>query len=356
MAKTQENKNVSEESSKAALLSQEESTDIEINDTDMTNKNSDKLDLGLGTVKTDEAILAENRQMYAKEASQIGFVDVFPEKLPSEGKYYDKEFKFKIKSATFEEIKDYSAMREGDIYDVDEHIQRIMDANIRITRGKNGNGNYKDLSQTDKIFFIFAVRDRTMMIQQREKKIYQTIECPHCGYKNKIEINNDIFAYYTIPSGITKWYDEVERCFIIKDELLGEQPLKIYIPTVGVIQHMGEYIKFKNQQQQTGEGGFFKQHHLDMASFLIKDWRSLDPEFNTLGNLIHQIKNVWNYDRYQTMSKAVAKINYGINPNITIKCSGVGCGKEVHATARFQGFKSLFDFSNRSDELLSDTE
>jgi len=307
-------------------------------------------------VETEEEKQIREGKLYAKEASQIGFVDVFPNKLPSEGKYYSADFRFKIKSATFDQIKDYSSMREEDIYDVDEHVKKIMDANINITRGDKGLGNYKDLSQTDKIFFIFAVRDRTMLVQQREKKIKQTIECMHCGHKNNIEINNDTFDYYNIPKGITKWYDEQERCFIIKDPEIGEAPLKIYIPTVGVIQHVGDYIKHKNQQQQRGEGGYFNQHELDMASFLIKDWRELDTKFATLENIIYQIKNVWNYDRHQLLSKAVDKINYGINPLITVKCSGTGCGKEVSAAARFPGFKSLFDFSNKSDELLSDTE
>jgi hypothetical protein len=359
-----ENK-ISEQQAKDALLGdtaeivesgkKDENTGSEKNSEEVLNT-KEPLDLGLGVVKTDEVISAEDRKEYAKEAKTIGFVDLFPDKFPSECKYYGVDWRFRIKSATFDEVKDYSSMREEDIYDVDEHLQRIMESNIEITRGKLGRGSYKDLSQTDKIFSIFAVRDRTMMTQQREKKIFQTVECPHDGHKNKVEINNDIFDYYKIPAGITKWYNDIERCFIIDDKSLGEQPLKIFIPTVGVIQHISEYIKYMNQKKQAGDGGFFNQHHLDMASFLVKDWRSLDAEFNTITNIMHQIKNVWNYDRFQTMSKAVAKINYGIKPIITIKCGASGCGKEVSAPARFPGFKSLFDLSPKSDELLSDSE
>ena len=345
-------KHIPEEDAKKALKIGDE----KIETSDDKKEENKKADLGLGTVQTEEEKHIQQSKTFAEEANKIGFVDVFPDKLPSEGKYYSADFRFKVKSATFEEIKEYSSMKEEDIYDVDEHVKKIMDANINITRGNKGLGNYKDLSQTDKIFFIFAIRDRTMMVQQREKKIHQNAECPHCGHKNKIEINNDIFDYYKIPKGIMKWYDEMERCFIIKDPVIGEHPLKIYIPTVGVIQHVGDYIKHKTQQQQRGEGGYYNQHELDMASFLISDWRELDTKFERLENIMYQIKNTFNYDRHQTLSKAVDKINYGINPVITVKCGGTGCGKEVSAAARFQGFKSLFDFSNKSDELLSDSE
>lgn len=346
-------KNIPEAEAAKALLAGEEQNNAE---NVGQNGNTETKDLGLGVVKTDEVKNAEQSKEFAKEAATIGYVDVFPNKFPSEGKYCPADWKFKVRAASFEEIKDYSSMREEDIYDVDEHVQRIMDASLEITRGKQGRGSYKDLSQTDKIFAIFAIRDRSMIVHQREKKIYQTVECPYDGHKNKIEINNDIFNYYKIPKGITKWYDDVERCFIIQDEVIGQTPLKIYIPTVGVIEHISEFIKYKNAQKQASDGGYYNQHHLDMASFLIKDWRDLDPEFSVLGNIMHQIKDVWNYDRYQLMSKAVDKINYGIKPTITIRCGKTGCGKEVSAPARFQGFKSLFDFSNRSEELLSDTE
>lgn len=347
---TEPKKNISEEQSAEALHNLENGKKKE---EVSPAKNGD---LGLGVVKTHDQQKIDDSKEFAKEADQIGYVDVFPNKFPSEAKFYGADWKFKIKAATFDEVKDYSSMREEDIYDVDEHVHRIMGNNIEILRGKKSKGSFKDLSQTDKIFAIFAVRDRTMMVQQREKKIYQIIECPHDGHKNKVEINNDIFDYYKIPQGIMKWYDEDERCFIIKDKVIGEQPLKIYIPTIGVIQHISDFIKEKNRQKQSGAGGFFNKHHLDMASFLVKDWRELDVEFSVITNIMHQVKDVWNYDRHQTMSKAVDKINYGINPIITIRCGGTGCDKEVSATARFQGFKSLFDISNRSDELLSDTE
>ena len=140
---------------------------------------------------------------------------------------------------------------------------------------------------------------------------------------------------------------------------MNRTPLKIYSPTVGVIQHIGDYIKTKNEQKrQSGEGGYYNQRHLTMISFLIKDWRDCDSQFGYLESLLKTINDstLYNYDRFMLLDKIVDKINYGIKPTITIKCGADGCKKEVEAFVRFRSFKSLFDFSNISDELLSDTE
>ena len=109
-------KNVSEEKSSEALHNLEKGDNKE-----ETPKKDDK-DLGLGVVKTSEQQHVDNSKEFAKEANKIGFVDVFPNKFPSEAKYYGADWKFKIKSATLDQdVYDTATALEGlQKYTVDE--------------------------------------------------------------------------------------------------------------------------------------------------------------------------------------------------------------------------------------------
>jgi hypothetical protein len=341
--------NINEEQAKNLLIEEEknETANAEVKPPAQKEK-------GLGEVETPEAKYAREQAEYRKDAERIGFRELDFANVPSKGMFYESGRKHMFRSANLEEIKHYSSMDEADLMDIDAHVNEIIDRCTKITLGNNrGIGSYKDISEFDKIHMIFSIRDLSMLKHKRERKLMQEVKCKHCPTTNKVEINNQLFGYYDIPKGIMRWYSSTERCFVINDPAI-ETPLKIYIPTVGVLEYMAAYVKKKEIEKQRNEGGYYDKQFLTFAQFLIPDWRDLDEEGKFLKELEHRVKNVWNYDKHSLMVNLVEKLTYGIKPNIEFNCEE--CKGRLQTLVRFRSYKSLFDLSDVADRLLSDTE
>lgn len=339
-------KKTAEEIKEELLKLEEESFEQEKNDSSIISN--------LGKIKTEEqikqekAIEAVNRiqETVAKE-----YRDIFPDALPSKSEFYEKNRKHEIRACTTSEIKYYSSLKEEDILDVDEKVNGIIDSCVRITLGDGRIGNYKDISLTDKIFFIFAIRDLTLIKRNQVNKLVHRAVHPTTGEEKKIEINKDVFNYYKIPNGIAKWYDSNERCFIIRDESFGKKPLKIYIPTIGATELVRNHVKKLAERRKSGESIYIDEQFYEFLQYMIKDWREVEHDFDVFVEETYADYKSWSEDKHMTMVKAISKLEFGVKPTITVNFER---GGSVEQTLSFPSYKSLFDFSSKSDELLSD--
>lgn len=304
----------------------------------------------LGHVQTPEMKHARDQEKYREEASKIGFRPLNLDLLPSKGSFYPKTAKINFRAASKEEITHYSSLDESDLLDVDEHLHSIISATTQISgMTEQGIGHWKDLSEFDKIYIIFTIRDLTMEKMQREHKLMQTIECSSCGHKDKIELENNTFGYYTMDEKIAKYYNPERRCIFISHQRLS-RPFSIYIPTMGVMTFIANYIKQKELQKRSGDSVFYDKQFLTFLQFLCPNWRLLDEKY--MKQKYEEYKT-WNDHDLEMMHNVVNMLGYSIDPNIETPCSK--CNHLNKSVIRFQnGYRSIFTFSSIAEELFGD--
>lgn len=310
----------------------------------------------LGKIETEESKKQREGEAAFNEISNmhnLEYRDVFPDAIPSKGDYYEKGRTYSIRACRTEEIKHYSGMRENDIYDVEQKVNEIIDSCTKVKMGNGKLGSYKDLSLYDKIFFLFAIRDFTLTKKGQENKMFHIAEHPKTGEKMKVEIDKDCFDYYQITNGISKWYDEEERAFVIKSPSLGS-PLVLRIPTIGVTEAIRDYVRIKEEKKRRGENAYYDEQFLMYSQFLIKDWREIgkkEEEMDAYFGMLFDDYKKWNEDKHMTMAKAAAKLDYGVKPTVIVDFEK---GGRTNSPITFPNYRSLFDFSSVSDELLQD--
>lgn len=340
---------IEDENRKKALLEQEQQGNITPS---TTNENINKSEetkqvSGLGYVKTVEMKDAEEQEILRKEGSQIGFRDIKIQIVPTKGITLPVNVRMSARALTLEEIKHYSSMDEEEVIDIEEKIGEVFERCIRVYFGDKLM-SWKDLPETDRIFNLFFLRDLTMQQHARDIKLYHTAKAPD-GTVKRVEITNDIFAYNKIPSGIMKFYDAQERCFIVRDN--GAEVFRFTIPTVGVIMGIKKYIAEKLDKRSRGEADSnYNRTLIDKhAEWLIMDWR----EINEQGmKMLHQ--------RYATLSPEILDIldylhkefRYFVKPTVELE---YGDGKTFESVIVFpRGISNIFNLSDIVDRLFKD--
>lgn len=332
-------------------MTQQEKEAREALGVDASDKSS--VDKFIPTGEKVDNITQETRQNLYDMSGDVGYVPISRDSLPSRGLYYDPKVSVTIRAANVKEIKHYSSMNDEDPFEVERHVSQILNTCCRVVKGENQILSYKDLSEFDKVYAFFAIRDRTFLNNKRESNLNTKSECPHCGHVNAHPISNETFGYYSIAKSVMKYYSESERCFVLSDPELGASPLKMYIPTVGVTAAIMEYIKKKETEKQSGEGGYYNATDLTIIMYTTKDWRDIDDKDKYIKSRLRELES-WPENRYLIATEMTKRLKVGIKPNIRFRCEQ--CGGEINAAIRFQQWRTLFSNESIVSRFFEDTE
>lgn len=285
--------------------------------------------------------------------STVGYIKTPTEILPSKGMFNSRDLKISKRPLNLMEVKHYSSMNKDDYTEAENRTLETLERGYEIIQGGERK-SIKILKETDKLFLLFDLRDITMHANQREVKIMQNLTCPYCGKKHSVEVKNSIFSYYDIPKGVMKYYDENERCFIIKHENL-EDPIRLYIPDIGTQTFLRNYIYDAEVKKSKDEPVYYDSTFLSFAQFLIPSYEVLNNHY--IENLHRQYTSSWSYDKFEVIKTFSEMVNIGIKPSITIKCDSETCKseKEVRSVLRFRGgLSAIFNISNIAQSIFED--
>jgi len=304
----------------------------------------------LGTVTTTEEKLAKETEIYRKEGSEIGYRDVKVTILPTTGIFYPKDTQIQARPLQLKEIKHYSTMDEDEIIDVYDKTGQILDSCLRIYMSGR-KVSYKNLVETDRMFFIFYLRDMTMQAHGRDVKLYHTSISPFTGEKVKVEINNEIFEYNEIPKSLFKFFSHNDRQFIITDPDIPEGFVKFQIPTVGVIRALGEKVYRWEMAKRMGEEVYYnKPFYTKYAQWIIEDWSMIEDE-KKMRNLENEY-GTWSAEKMDIMNHIDKHINYSIRPEVSMVDKEGNRWKSVVSFRK--GISSIFNISDISSRLFED--
>jgi hypothetical protein len=268
-------------------------------------------------------------------AGDIGWKNVPIEYLPSQGIFYTPGTQVAIRAATAAEIRHWSTIDENDLLGVDDMLNFIIEKCCRIkVPGKPG--TYKDLREIDRFYLIFAIRDYTF--KNGENKMYVNVSMDD-GHNEQVEVTKDIIDYFTPNEKLMEFYNREEMCFHIN--MKNGESFKLYLPTLGSMGFIKNYIKQKQQQNANFDKAFIKY-----APFLFNDWKTITQ---AAYDKAVQDSYGWSVQKISVMDKIVELLSSSINPQIRYN-TGAGEGT---APLNFQGgVKSLFLISDIFGELV----
>jgi hypothetical protein len=268
----------------------------------------------------------------------IGWIRVKPETLPSQGIFYPQGTEITIRAASAGEIRHWSTIDEEDLLSLDDALNRIVDRCCKV-KFPRMMGSFKDLKEIDRFFIVFAIREYTF--KKGENALNVTFSCKSCGKQDTRQIVKEMLSYYTPADELQPRFSEDERCFHLR--LSNGEDIKLYLPSLGVMGFIKNYIREKAQSKEDYDKAFLK-----WAPFLFADWRLLnDASYHkTL-----QDTYAWSLDKISVVDWFVDQMSKTIKAELNNSCSS--CGSEVAAPISFRGgVKSLFLISDISSKLL----
>jgi len=324
----EDNKNLKEQMEKEAqlLIQQEELGESSVTEVEEVKATSLGKAQKFTNYETEDDILA----------AEIGWKNVPMDSLPSQGFFYIPGTQVAIRAATVSEIRHWSTIDENDLLGLDDMLNFIIEKCCRIkVPGKPG--TFKDLKEIDRFYLIFAIRDYTF--KNGENKLFVTVTDDD-GQDQKIEVTKDSLDYFNPDEKLMKYFKQDEQCFDI--QMKNGEKFKIYLPSLGIMAFIKNYIKNKQQANQNFDKTFIKY-----APFLFSDWKILNQASYDKSV---QESFTWSLQKISVMDKLVELLSSSISPAVRYQASGGGEGR---TPLNFQGgVKSLFLISDIFDELV----
>lgn len=310
---------------------------------DPTNPNA----LGEGEKKEMDDFLrksrADHEQRFTPGGTDIrdGWIPVAREGLGKRSGFYPESWEFRVRPATVESIKNWSAVDDARIEQLNSVYNEIIKSNVSI---KNGDAtiSWQNINSWDRFWFILKVREYTF--SKGEARLEHTEDCSECGNPVTFTMGPDSLNFdYPDDDIVAKYWNSSERCWVIDPSDFGveEEVVKLYIPTLGKEEQILQWIYAQVQQGKKIDEQFVKYLPwlLKNAS---KDLDTLDSQIS----LVQRQYKSWSLDMFLFMQDVIK--NIAVTPLQTLKAVCPACGEEVTTQVQFPGgIKSLFIAESR---------
>jgi hypothetical protein len=257
--------------------------------------------------------------------NQLGWITLKLEDFPTRGLFYPKDTTVAIRAANGGEIRHWSTLEETDLAALDDMLNYVIERCVTI-KSTNPDGAYlswKDIKEVDRFYLLLAIQELTFA--NGENKLQVKI-----SDTKKIDVRKDMINYISLDPKLMQYYDEDERCFILKPK--NGKVIKLDIPCVGVTQWLKNLIIRK---QRTGE--YLDEDYLSFAPFVVRNWRGLTED---VYNKFVEDSHSWGVVTISLLVHVKQLFSDTINPVIKYTDEG---GTEQTAPLNFQGgVKSIF--------------
>ena len=270
--------------------------------------------------------------------NQIGWIPLPIEDFPTRGLFYPKDTVIAIRAANGGEIRHWSTLQEDNsnplyLSLLDDMINYVIERCVTI-KSSNPQGaflSWKDIKEVDRFYLLLAIHELTF--PEGENKLQVKI-----SDTKKIIVVKDMVSYISLDPKLMRYYDEEERCFVIKKDKVN---LMLDIPSVGVTQWIKQHIQRKQRQQENVD-----EDYVSFAPFIIRSWRGLSDDVYAKYS---EASHTWDVKTISILVYIKDLFQDAVNPVIRYHDEG---GVEQTAPLNFQGgIKSLFLISDPLGEL-----
>lgn len=254
-----------------------------------------------------------------------GFFPIDVKNLPTKGLYYPEGTRINIKPASLANIKHWSSTDETDPQSIDTALNNILESCcfVSFPQTEPRYANYKDLIDIDRFYIILAIHDFTFPPGNNDLKVV-------INEKEDVVVKKDNVDFLKLNEKFMKYYNAEKRCFSFP--VKSGAMLDIYMPSVGTIQWLKDYMFTRNQRR---EG--FDQDFINIAAFLVSDYRLLNNDYYY--KLVDMTTD-WTSYEWAVITKVRSVIETAIVPVLNYKDEG---GTARQAPLEFRGgIKSIF--------------
>lgn len=270
-----------------------------------------------------------------------GWIPISREELGEHSKFYPSSWEFRIRPATVESIKNWSAIDEARPEQINSVYNEIIKSNLSIRDGEQ-TISYNQINSWDRFFFIMKIRDYTFA--KGEAKLEFTDECAECGEEIKFVLTSNALTYEYPDDDIVEecWDAETRQWHISPSEYdVDFQDITLYTPTIGKEEMILQYAIAQVQSGKKIDEQFIK--------FLPWLMKNTSKNMETLESQINMVKRqyqAWSLDMFLFMQDVIKNIETTPRQSLTAKCPV--CNAEVTSNIKFpNGVKYLFVGENK---------
>lgn len=268
-------------------------------------------------------------QEYNRTAGR-GSLPIRVEDLPTKGMFYPEGTRIFIQAANLSEIKRWAMADETDVSAIDDAINDIVEACVRVVFPndyKIVNADYRDLKDIDRLYLVLAVHDFTFPPEQgNDIKVI-------VNENTDVVVRKENIEFIKFGDKLMKYYNPEKRCFSFpaKARAFEGGYLDIYVPATGVTRWIKDYAKTRAQRQEGYDRDF-----IGIAPLLIPDHRGLN--IDKYYDLIDSTAD-WTAYEWALINKVRRAIETAVTPKLIYK-DEAGSTKEAPLNFR-GGIKAL---------------
>ncbi len=202
--------------------------------------------------------------------------------LPSQGYFYNEDFRVSIKKADIGDIIEYEHNYQED--NISIIINKVKDV-VRKNTKLNSNYTFRDVKSIDIVFLFCEIVKYT---KGYNIKVHYIDE--ETGDRSYIKFNKENFNYFTLTDDILSNYNKKERLF----EFFG---YKYTLPSIGIEDCITNFLMSKSNVNNSNYGKYFYGF-----TYFLGHKNKLT--FDEIDNLI----NIFNYEIEEEELKKIKKI------------------------------------------------
>ena len=259
--------------------------------------------------------------------------------------FYPEDWQFKIRPATVEAIKNWSVVDENNPNSIDTVFDEIIKNCLSITTS-TGPKPWYSINAWDRLFFVLLIREYSM--QEGQKKISFTKQCPNCDVDVTFELNSLALMYDLPGEDVMEYFDRDNQTWnIIPADYDVEWPekeyIQLYLPTREKDANIKAYLISKLQED--------RNYKADQVFIKFLPWLlpKISKDVNIAKNQIRKAEidfKSWNIEQFSFMDEVLKNIMVTPDTNLVAVCHS--CGEEVTAPMQFpDGISSLFNINDR---------
>lgn len=269
-----------------------------------------------------------------------GYIEMNVDELGDRAVFYPEGWKFYIKPATVDDIKNWSSIDEERIDQVNDVFNEIIRSCVKIVDRDGVTVGWNKLNSWDRFWFLLKVREYTF--DKGEKAITYSETCPECDAAVTYELKASSLLY-DLPDKdiIEKHWDREDRVWIInpKDYDVNGPIIKFYVPTLEKDAAIFTWL-LKRQQ----EGKKINETFVKFLPWLLQKVSRDEKVTEKFIGDCEGVYKTWSADMFSLVDDIIRNIQ--IIPADRLKTICEHCGEEVSDPIKFpNGIRGLFTVS-----------
>lgn len=270
---------------------------------------------------------------------RTGWIELGREEFEERSQFYPADWRFFIRPATVDDIKNWSSVDETRLDQVDRVFNEIIKSCVKIT-GDTGNISWGKICSWDRFWLLNKIREYTF--NTGENKISYDDECINCGQPLKFELSSSSLVFEMPDQDIIDQYWDVnERVWRIDPQEydVNGPVIKFYVPTLekdAAIFDWALRITRENENKRP------KDTLLKFLPWMVQRVARDEKVTEKFIKDAEGVYKMWGMDMFNLADQILR--NIAVIPNEKLRVICPHCGEEVETPVRFpNGVRSLFN-------------